>query len=124
MNTEKLYDAFGELLYAVLKVEGKVRRDLLVRLEEILCQYKWGKTALWSFNYEEDHKSSIEDAYQKAFYAFKDYGPNEDYQSFFDMMDKINDQYLLLGQKGKRTFERFKRKLRESYAENQAVVLD
>ncbi len=120
INEEQLYDAFGELLYAVAKSEGKTRGFALEQLDKVVRQYEWGSKAMWSFNYENLHDHKMEEAYDKAFDAFTSFGPFKGYKSFFDMLDAIVKMEIL-GERGQKVINRFRNKLLVHFAENQEI---
>jgi len=122
-NTEKLYNAFGELLYAVIKAEGKARENIIKKLERTVQEYEWGQTAMWSLRYEMGHNATTDEAYQKAFDAFTDFGPFPGYESFFRMVDDIIKKNIL-GERGKKVIGRFRKKLMDHFYENHNIYFD
>ncbi|MDW7690908.1 hypothetical protein R9C00_20880 [Flammeovirgaceae bacterium SG7u.111] len=123
MNKEKLYDAFGELLYATFKVEGAIRGEVLVKLEESLAHYNWGAAALWSFNYEQDHNRSIEDAFDKAYYTFEEFGPNEEYATLFSLLERLSNKKHYISKRGRVMIEKFKRRLNKKFSDRYILTM-
>jgi uncharacterized tellurite resistance protein B-like protein len=88
-SKERLYDALGELIYAVAKADGLVQDEETSRLEEILQQHPWAREVRWSFDYEKNRQTTLEEAYDKALDTCKAYGPAEEYQYLFDILYEI-----------------------------------
>ncbi len=88
-SKERLYDALGELIYAVAKADGLVQDEEASRLQEILQQHPWASEVQWSFDYENKRATTLEEAYQKAIDTCKAYGPTEEYEYLFDILYEI-----------------------------------
>ena len=56
----ELYDAFGELIYAVAKADGFIQNEEVGKLQELLASHTWGKEIGWSFNYEREKKQDLQ----------------------------------------------------------------
>lgn len=46
---ERLYDAFGELLYVIAIADGVIQPEELVELEQIIENHPEGESINWSF---------------------------------------------------------------------------
>ena len=66
MNKERLYDAFGELIYALAMVDGLIQPSEIEALAKILKGHPWASQIKWSFNYEVKKGIDINDIYEKA----------------------------------------------------------
>lgn len=88
-DRDRLFDAFGELLYVVVKVDGKVQPSELKKIEQILKDHPWADEIKWSFNYELEHDSPVEEVYGKVLTAFERYGPTPDYTKFIEAMEQV-----------------------------------
>jgi hypothetical protein len=121
-NKEKVFEAFGELLYAVARAEGKVRKDTAEQVAQLLDKYTWASDAIWSFKYEKDHKTTFEETYDQALDTFVEHGPMEEYKNFFELLDELSDDaHPLLGNRGKKILINFKRKLNRKFMENEDI---
>ncbi len=121
-NKEKVYEAFGELLYAVARAEGKVKKDTVEQLEKLLEKYSWANDAIWSFKYEKNRKNTFEEAYDHALDVFTENGPMAEYETFFELLDELSEEsHPLLGVRGKRVLTNFKRKLHRNFMENENI---
>lgn len=86
---DRLYDALGEIAYAIAKTDGLIDNDEISKLTDILENHKWASNIKWSFNYEWLRDEDAELIYQKAMIRCKDYGPSEEYIEFIDLMNQI-----------------------------------
>lgn len=89
MDKERLYDAFGELAYAIAKADGLIDGKEIDKLTEILENHPWASNIKWSFNYEWLHDEPAEEIYKKALTRCLEYGPAPEYQEMIDLMTKI-----------------------------------
>lgn len=88
-SEERLHDAMGELIYTVAKADGLVQEAEVERLEEILQNHSWASQIQWSFNYEQNRDSSLEEVYAKALETCKAYGPSEEYEFLWEVLYEI-----------------------------------
>lgn len=86
---DKLYEAFGELLYSVAIADGSVQHEEKKALQEILKMHPWAQDILWSFNYEENRTHQVKDTYLKAIDTFKEHGPFEEYEKFIEVLEIV-----------------------------------
>lgn len=89
LTKEQLYDAFGELLYAVAQVDGEVQESEAKKIELMLKNFPGAAEIEWSFEYEYDKQQSVEEAYKKAIDVCKWYGPSPDYTFLFDLVEQV-----------------------------------
>lgn len=89
ISKEQLYDAFGELIYAVAKADGLIQIEEKLMLEKILSEHPWASQIHWSFNYESTKEMNPEESYKKALDIFKEYGPHPDYIYLLDVLEKV-----------------------------------
>ena len=83
---EKLYEVFGELLYAIAKADGVIQRSEKETLVQLLKNHSLGSEILWSFEFEEAHNSSVEEIYNKVINFCHMYGPAPQYDEFISAM--------------------------------------
>jgi hypothetical protein len=55
----QLYDALGELIYALAKVDGLIDEAEIGKLEEVLRSHPWSSEIKWSFDYENRKANSV-----------------------------------------------------------------
>lgn len=83
---EKLYEIFGELLYALAKADGVIHKEEKETLNQLLKNHALGSEILWSFEFEETHNSSVEEIYNKVINFCHVYGPAPQYDEFITAM--------------------------------------
>lgn len=88
-SKEQLYDAMGELIYALALSDGAVQDEEITALEQVLKAHPWAAAIQWSFDYENQKKKPLEEAYQKAMTTCKDYGPSEEYAFLLEVLQTI-----------------------------------
>ncbi len=89
-NPEKIYEAFGELLYVVAMADGEIQDSELKVIKEELADYKFGEQVLWSFNYEKEKKNPLEDTYKKVITCCEAHGPEKEYQYLIELLEKMS----------------------------------
>ncbi len=88
-DKDRLYDAIGELAYAIAKADGLIDGDEIGKLTEILEQHPWASNIKWSFNYEWLRDEPAEEIYKKAINRCMDYGPTKEYDEILDLLNQI-----------------------------------
>ncbi len=88
-NTEKLYEAFGELIYVVAMSDGEIQAEELKVIEEKLANHPWGKDIKWSFDYEVKKERSIEELYKKVITYCEMHGPEKEYQFLIETLEAV-----------------------------------
>lgn len=86
---EKLYEAFGELLYVVAMADGVIQPSERATLDEIVKQHPWGSTIQWSFNYEDSKDRNLDYVYQKVLDTCHEIGSHSAYNEMIDLLKKI-----------------------------------
>ena len=88
-NQEKLYEAFGELLYVVAMADGMIQEEEIETLENVLLNHPWATSIKWSFDYERRNSSAIEEVYAKVLDYCKFRGPHPEYQQMIAVMQAV-----------------------------------
>lgn len=114
-SKEQLYDALGELIYAVAFADGEVQESEVEQLEKVLSAHPWAAAVKWSFNYEKNKGKSVEEAYDKAIDTCKAYGPTEEYASLFETLDAVAEANNGVEVSEATLIQRFKNDLREHF---------
>lgn len=89
-NPEKIYEAFGELIYIVAMADGEIQPEEMEVIKSELADYKYGEQVLWSFNYEKEKKNPIEDTYKKVITCCEAHGPEREYQFLINLLEKMS----------------------------------
>ena len=114
-DKERLYEALGELLYAVTKADGIVHKEQLDALKEIVQNHHWASNIQWSFDYEMSKDSSVEDTYKKVINFCHGYGPTAEYEEFIDLMNKIAIANGVVDEKEQEIINSFTKDLTERF---------
>jgi len=88
-DKEKLYETLGELLYAVAKADGVLRTEEKEELDKLLANHPWSSQIKWSFDYEANKETSVDELYDKVINFCHGYGPEPEYVEFIDAMKII-----------------------------------
>ncbi len=88
-DKDRLYDAFGEIAYAIAKADGLIDQEEINKLTEIIDNHPWASNIKWSFNYEWLRDEDAEVIYKKAITRCYDHGPSPEYKQFIDLMNEI-----------------------------------
>ena len=86
---ERIYDAFGELVYLVAKSDGLIQPEEVVKLEELLLAHPKGREIKWSFDYERRKRNDPEALYKKVIERCRENGPDPEYQFLVEMLEKV-----------------------------------
>ncbi len=87
---ERLYSAFGEIVYLVAKADGIIEPSEIEKVKEQVKNHELGKELLWSFNYEMKKQNDPAEVYDKAIQVLQDNGPDPDYDLLIDLLEKIS----------------------------------
>lgn len=121
MNIEKVYEAFGELLYAVSLSDGVLQEEEETRLKEILSGHEWEEDILWSFNYEKGRQRSVRDAYLRALDVFAEYGPYKEYEKFFEVLEQVAAASAGIDEEERKLIDSFKSELLERFQNDESI---
>ena len=86
---ERIYDAFGELLYLVAKADGLIQPEEVESLEKMLKGHPKARQIKWSFDYERTHKNDPEDLYAKIIDRCRENGPDPEYRFLIDILEEV-----------------------------------
>jgi uncharacterized tellurite resistance protein B-like protein len=108
---DKLYEAFGELVYAVAKADGAIQNEERIALEDVLKDNKWASDIIWSFNYEDKKSKTVKEAYSKAIDIFKHHGPFSEYEKFADVLELVAFAFQGISKEEKEIISNFRNEL-------------
>lgn len=114
-NQEKLYEAFGELLYVVAMADGLIQEEELSALDEVLKGHPWAADIQWSFNYERKKSSSVEEVYAKVLDFCKYNGPHPEYQKMIEVMEAVANASAGVDQEEQDVMDTFVQTLTEKF---------
>ena len=88
-NKEKLYDAFGELVYVVAMADGIIQPEEKKALHKIIQEHPWASEIEWSFNYEVEKHQDIDYLYKRVLDACHQNGPDPEYQFLIEILETV-----------------------------------
>jgi len=88
-NHEKLYEAFGELLYVTAMADGLIQEEEVSALENVLVKHPWAADIKWSFNYERKKERGVEEVYARVLDYCTNAGPSPEYQNMVEVMEAM-----------------------------------
>lgn len=89
ISKEELYDAFGELIYAVCTIDGEISVEEAKKIEEKLTGYEGAADMIWSFEYEHNNKKTVAESCNKALAVCQLYGECPDYKFLVSVLKEI-----------------------------------
>ncbi len=115
IKRERLYDAFGELIYAIAMADGEVQQEEVETLEAFLSHHPWAKEIKWSFNYENMKNHSVEEAYNNAIDICKENGPDPEYKYILEVMTSVAEAVDGIVPQERKILDDFRFDLRERF---------
>lgn len=115
MNKERLYDAFGELIYALAMADGLIQPKEIQALDTILQGHPWASQIKWSFNYEITKGLDLKDVYKKALDTFTQHGQDQEYAYLIDVLQKVAKASDGIDEAEQEIIERFQQDLRDNF---------
>jgi tellurite resistance protein len=122
VSREKLYEAFGELIYAVAKADGKVQDEEIKVLKEVLKSHPWASYIEWSFNYEKSRDHSVEYTYKKAIDIFKQHGPDGEYPKFIEVFKMVADAFGGITDDEQKVIDNFQQDLVSQFKQDLEII--
>jgi hypothetical protein len=89
VSKEELYDAFGELIYAICCIDGEISIEEAKKIEEKLTGYEGAADMMWSFEYEYNNKKTVAESCNKALAVCQLYGACPDYPFLISTLKEI-----------------------------------
>lgn len=111
----QLYDALGELIYALAKVDGLIDEAEFSKLEEVVQNHPWASEIKWSFDYENRKANSVDEAFAKALQTCKDFGPSPEYSFAIEVMQAVAEASEGTSVQESGMIERFQKELTDYF---------
>jgi len=112
---DKLYDAFGELVYVLAMSDGELQTEELDTLKKLLNKHEWASEIQWSFDYEKGKARDVADVYNKVKFACFDVGPHPEYAQMLNVLEKVAESSLGVISEEQAVIDRFKHDLIEEF---------
>jgi uncharacterized tellurite resistance protein B-like protein len=118
MTKEKLFDAFGELIYALAQADGLVQKEEISALQTILQKYEWASAVEWSFNYEKNRQQPLNQVYANALETFRAFGPTPEYQDLIEIMEAVAQASAGIDAQERKLIDGFQTELKEKFIQD------
>ncbi|HSZ72673.1 MAG TPA: hypothetical protein VK750_08345 [Cytophagaceae bacterium] len=89
VTKEQLFEAFGEILYALAAVDGKIQQEEKELIMQAIKHHRYEYDILLSFKQEVTKARTITDAFTKAMKTFREYGPFDGYSDFKIILENL-----------------------------------
>ena len=122
INKEKLYEAFGELIYVVAMADGEIQDTEIVALKKLVNEHLLGADIKWSFDYEARNKMNTADTYQKVLNTCQAYGPTEEYLLLIDLLEKVAAASAGIDEKEQQVINDFQADLIARFKEDSSII--
>ena len=122
INKEKLYEAFGELIYVVAMADGEIQDTEIVALKKLVSEHLLGADIKWSFDYEARNKINTADTYQKVLNTCQAYGPTEEYLLLIDLLEKVAAASAGIDEKEQQVINDFQADLIARFKEDSSII--
>ena len=122
INKEKLFEAFGELIYVVAMADGEIHDSEVAALKKLVNEHPLGADIKWSFDYEAKNVTDTGDTYQKVLNTCQAYGPSEDYLLLIDLLEKVAAASDGVEEKEQAVINNFKADLIARFKEDSSII--
>lgn len=93
INTDKLYHAFGELLYAISLADGGIQKKEKEVIIEALKGHDMVNVVLNAIKDQESRNIGVDEAFKSALVTLKAHGPFEEYNDFYKILKEVAKSY-------------------------------
>lgn len=114
-STDKLYEAFGELIYVIAMADGEIQPAEAKAIEERLSKHPWGADIKWSFEYEVKKQPDIEELYKKVITYCEMHGPDPEYKFLLEVLEDVAQSSEGIDEDEQRIMNSFTRDLTEKF---------
>jgi len=122
INKEKLYEAFGELIYVVAMADGAIQETEIAALKKLVSEHPLGADIKWSFEYEAKNTTDAADTYQKVLNTCHAYGPTKDYLLLIDLLEKVAAANAGIEEKEQQVINNFQADLIARFKEDSSII--
>lgn len=115
ISKEQLFEAFGEILYAVASADGSIQQEEKQLIAQAIRNHRYEFDILLSFKKEVAHTRNIGEAIQKALKTFKAYGPFDGYSDFKVILENLADSCQGISSHEKEILDTFHKELLSNF---------
>ena len=123
-NKEKLYDAFGELIYLVAIADGIVQEEEKEALKKLLATHPKANEIQWSFEYELSKNNSIDYLYKRVLGICHQNGPDPEYAFLLEVLNVIANSNNKVDEREQEVINRFSRELIDRFENDLQKIKD
>jgi DNA polymerase III delta prime subunit len=111
VKKEQLFEAFGEILYALAAVDGKIQQEEKVLIAQAIKHHRYEYDILFSFKQEVTHARTITEAFTKAMQTFRAYGPFDGYSDFKIILENLAESFQGISTEEQHIIDKFHKEL-------------
>ena len=89
ISKEQLFEAFGEILYAMAAVDGKIQQEEKELIAQAIKHHRHEYDILFSFKQGVTKAKTIKEAFGKAMETFRSYGAFDGYSDFKIILENL-----------------------------------
>ena len=112
---EDVYNAFGEVMYAVALADGAIQQEEIKRFNEIIEKHKFGDKIKWSFFHKKEENTPLKVALEKALDTLTTFGPFEDLPFLFNALEEIAKAFNGIVEQERNLIDNFRKDLHEQF---------
>lgn len=89
ISKEQLFEAFGEILYALAAVDGNIQQEEKLLIAQAIKHHRYEYDILFSFKQEVNRARTIKEAFGKAMDTFHAFGPFDGCSDFKIILENL-----------------------------------
>ncbi|MDB5274214.1 MAG: hypothetical protein JWO58_2581 [Chitinophagaceae bacterium] len=111
VSKEQLFEAFGEILYALAAVDGKIQEEEKVLIAQAIKHHRYEYDILFSFKQEITSTRTITDAFNNAMLTFRAYGAFDGYSDFKIILENLAESCQGISAEEQKIIDQFHKEL-------------
>jgi hypothetical protein len=111
VSKEQLFEAFGEILYAMAAVDGKIQQEEKELIAQAIKHHRFEYDILFSFKQEVTKARTIKEAFGTAMQKFREYGPFDGYSDFKIILENLANSCQGISAEEKEIIDQFHKEL-------------
>lgn len=115
VSKEQLFEAFGEILYALAAVDGKIQQEEKELIAQAIKHHRYEYDILFSFKQEVTKSRTIKEAFAKAMHTFREYGSFDGYSDFKIILENLANSCQGISTEEKEIIDQFHHELLSNF---------
>lgn len=111
ISKEQLFEAFGEILYAMAAVDGQIQKEEKELIAQAIKHHRHEYDILFSFKQGVTKAKSIKEAFGKAMETFRSYGAFDGYSDFKIILENLAQSCQGISPEEKEIIDQFHKEL-------------